>query len=154
MRTILFSVLLLALAAPAHARDIKLTIYDDGLSCPANCDAHVVLNPSDKGTRFAFRPASSRSAPQACVAGEQCSICFGEADASCMTATYRGGGPAVGRFDFTPAFYDANCSRSDIPTALRAQCASLDRAVISGGYQTRINCFSDPGNAKCVEAVQ
>ena len=28
-----------------------------------------------------------------CVNGKECVICFGEADASCMSATYRGGGP-------------------------------------------------------------
>lgn len=145
---------MLALVDPVSARDMKLTIYDDGLSCPANCDAHVVMSGSDNGTRFAFRPGSTRAMPQACLSGQPCNICFGEADSTCMTATYRGGGPPVGTFDFTPAFYDANCPRTDIPVALRRQCNSLDQAVVSRGYQNRINCFSNPAHAKCTAPMQ
>lgn len=146
--------LALALASPATARDMKLTIYDDGISCPGHCDAHVVMNNQDNGTRYAFQPGSSRAAPQACLTGEKCNICFGEADDTCMAVTYRGGGPPIGTFDFTPAFYDANCPRVDVPAALRNQCRSLDKAVTKFGYDKRINCFNEPANSKCVDAVQ
>jgi hypothetical protein len=78
-----------------------------------------------------------------------CRICFGPADATCMTARYRGGGPPAGTFDFTPAFYDEQCGRNDIPAALRTQCTQLDRAVRNGGYDTRINCFAERQHALC-----
>lgn len=141
----------------AQSRDMKLTMYADGHSCPGDCDAHVVVNPEDNGSRFAFAPDSSRSAPADCRNGQQCRICFGEADDSCMQALYRGGGPPAGTFDFTPAFYDATCGRTDIPAALARKCAELDRAVQSrdGGvsYADRINCFKEPTNPRCVEVM-
>jgi hypothetical protein len=141
------------LATPAFALDMKLTIYDDGKSCPGDCDAHVVINSNDNGTRFAFLPGSSRGTPQKCKAGEACTICFGEPVNTCMDALYRGGGPPAGKFDFTPAFYDENCGRDDIPKALKDQCAALDAAVVNGGYNSRINCFDNPGHAKCTAAM-
>jgi hypothetical protein len=148
-RLVAIAAMLLVLAWPASARNIKLTIYDDGLSCPGNCDAHVVMFHTDNGTRYAFRPDSSRSNPQTCISGEDCVICFGESDATCMHAKYRGNGPSVGRFDFTPAFYSGNCPRSDIPTALRNQCDSLDKAASRLGYFDAINCFRTPDEPKC-----
>ena len=46
---LLFSVFFLAAAVPASQAEVKkLTIYDDGVSCPANCDGlstHVPLPP-------------------------------------------------------------------------------------------------------------
>lgn len=139
----------LAYATIAYGRDIKLTIYDDGVACPGNCDAHVVLNNHDNGTRYAYRLGATRSAPQACIPGHECEICFGEADTSCMVARYRGGGPPVGTFDFTPAFYQVNCGKGSIPLALRRRCGSLDRAVRAFGYDARVNCFTSPQNPKC-----
>lgn len=54
---------------PASAREMQLTIYDDGYSCPANCDAHVVFAPSDNGTRYPFiRIQRGRSPSRACGA--------------------------------------------------------------------------------------
>lgn len=149
LRLITIISMILICVWPAKARNIKLTIYDDGLSCAANCDAHVVMFRTDNGTRYAFRPDSSRSHPQKCVSGEDCVICFGEANATCMHARYRGNGPSVGRFDFTPAFYSENCPRADIPTALREQCNSLDQAASRLRYVDAINCFNSPGDPKC-----
>jgi hypothetical protein len=146
-------VVLVATVTAAAARDIKLTIYDDGLSCPADCDAHVVVNPADNGTRYAFRPDSNRAHPAACTLGQDCRICFSDGDDSCMTVTYRGGGPPVGTFDFTPAFYAANCARSDIPAALKRQCAALDAAVARLGYDKRVNCLATPSDQKCLDIV-
>lgn len=138
-----------SLVTTAAARDFQLTIYDDGISCPGNCDAHVVLHPTDNGTRYAFRPNSSRSAPQKCVASQECKICFGEADASCMVALYRGGGPPAGTFDFTPAFYREQCSRSDIPQALKSQCSALQQSAQELEYSKRVNCFRDASDPLC-----
>lgn len=142
-------ILFLAMLTGAHAREMKLTIYDDGISCPENCDAHVVFNPSDNGTRFAFAPGSSRARPSKCETGSICTICFGEADNTCMNARFRGGGPRAGTFDFTPAFYRDNCPRSGIPAALKRQCRSLDSAVKKTGYLQRMNCFATPDHPKC-----
>ena len=141
-----------AIAAPQ--KTMKLTIYNDGLSCPGGCDAHVVLNPADNGTRYAFSPDSSRGTPKKCVKGQACRICFGQADSSCMTTLYRGGGPPAGTFDFTPAFYAAECAKPSDPEALRRQCAALDQAVRQRGYDTRINCFSQPDHPKCGDILQ
>jgi hypothetical protein len=141
--------LALLLSGAAAARDMQLTIYDDGRSCPGNCDAHVVINDDDNGTRFAFSPASTRQNPRPCAVGQLCRICFGEPDATCMTARYRGAGPPLGKFDFTPAFYDEHCARSDIPAALRRQCTSLNNAIQRGGYDRRINCFAEPAHSAC-----
>jgi len=152
-RTLSLIFMFLAYATIAHGRDIKLTIYDDGVACPGNCDAHVVLNNRDNGTRYAYRVGATRSAPQACILGQECEICFGEADTSCMVARYRGGGPPVGTFDFTPAFYQVNCAKVSIPAALRRQCGALDRAVRAFGYDTRVNCFAAPQNPKCVAVI-
>lgn len=146
--------LILFFAGTSQARDMQLTIYDDGRSCPGGCDAHVVINRADNGSRYAFSPDSTRQAPRVCRNGEACTICFGESDSSCMTATYRGGGPPPGKFDFTPAFYDGHCARSDVPNALRTQCDALDRAVQRRGYGSRINCFADTGHPACTELLR
>jgi hypothetical protein len=147
---ILFAGLLVGLPVTGAARDMKLTMYADGHSCPGGCDAHVVINAADNGTRQAFAPGSSREAPQRCQTGAACTICFGDGDDTCMQALYRGAGPPAGTFDFTPAFYDANCGVSGIPGALMRQCAALDAAVRSRGYDTRINCFAHPDKSRCI----
>jgi hypothetical protein len=151
MYRLIGTVLLLVavLTWPASAREMRLTIYDDGKSCPGNCDAHVVINPQDNGTRHAFRPDSNRTNPRPCIAGQICRICFGEAGNTCMAARYRGGGPPRGTFDFTPAFYNEHCNRADIPQGLRRQCAVLDAAVQNLGYRDRVNCFDKPDNNLC-----
>jgi len=136
-----------------EAKQMKLTIYDDGLSCPGSCDAHVVMNPVDNGTENAFLPGSKRSDPKECVEGASCTICFNEADESCMSVLYRGGGPPAGTFDFTPAFYDEYCQMNAIPSALAAQCASLTALIKKKGYDKRLNCFEYPKDPKCVAVL-
>ncbi len=154
MVRILVAVLVLfAVANAADARDMMLTIYDDGMSCPGNCDAHVVFRGEENGTRYAHSPESKRDAPGKCVENHDCVVCFGESDDSCMTVMYRGSGPERGRFDFTPAFYQANCKRDDIPAALKNECASQDRAIVKYGYDKRRNCFLTPTDAKCVAVL-
>jgi hypothetical protein len=130
-----------------QAVNMEATIYDDGKSCPGNCDAHVVFAPRHNGTRNAFAPSSSREAPAKCVAGEQCRICFAEDPASCMLATYRGAGPPTGRFDFTPAFFEANCPRSGLPAPFASQCRNAQPAL--NRLQRQINCIANPTHQRC-----
>lgn len=133
--------------APPATRIMIPTIYDDGKSCPNNCDAHVVFHPSNNGTGNAFDPSSSRSAPRKCVVGQQCKICFSKDDASCMLATYRGAGPDIDRFDFTPAFYEENCPRTDVPAAFARQCRSAQPSI--DALRNQVNCITNPTHEKC-----
>jgi hypothetical protein len=145
-----FFFLLLTSAQVGNSGSMRLTIYDDGLSCPGGCDAHFVANARDNGTSFVSDPTGPRSNPQRCVSGRACRVCFAREDSSCMTALYRGGGPSQGTIDATPAFYAEHCGRLGIPAALRAQCAALDRAVARSGYDRKANCIAgaaDPGCA-------
>jgi len=66
---------------------------------------------------------------------------------------YRGSGPPQGTFDFTPAFYQQYCPRTDVPKALQDQCKALDNSVTAHGYDKRINCFAQPSNAKCTAVL-
>lgn len=138
--------------APPQAINMIATIYDDGKSCPNNCDAHVVFNPRHNGTSNAFDPSSSPNAPAKCTAGMPCKICFSADPSSCMLATYRGAGPAVGRFDFTPDFFEENCPKTNLPVTFARQCRSgqptMDR------LRTRINCVKNPEHEKCRALMQ
>jgi hypothetical protein len=130
------------------------TIYDDGLACPGDCDAHVVFARTLNGTGNAYAPpASSRSAPQPCRRGDLCVICFGVNGDTCMEALFRGAGPPKGRFDFTPAFFDARCSETDLPAAFAAECDRLKSAISVGSYDRRINCLAEPGNDRCEDLI-
>lgn len=140
------------LSLPAQAATVRATIYDDGLSCPANCDAHVVFAPSLNGTANAHTPASADGPFKKCISGNECRICFDSTPASCMLAMYRGNGPHANTFDFTPAFYEANCSKPDIPAALAEQCRSLARSA--RGLDGRVNCVRTPEHARCVEVIR
>lgn len=132
------------------ALSMTATIYDDGLACPGECDAHVVFAKTLNGAGNAFAPpASSRLTPQTCRRGDRCVICFGVKGDTCMEAVYRGGGPPKGRFDFTPAFYEANCGEADLPAALAAECGRLQTAISAGGYDRRLNCLAQPEADRC-----
>jgi hypothetical protein len=150
-------VLLLALMAGTisgvSARTMRLTIYDDGLSCPGGCDAHVVMHQSDNGTRNAFSPNSTRARPAPCSLNQECRICFDDTDASCMTTRFRGGGPPSGTFDFTPAFYDQHCSRPDVPRALTRQCNALDGSAARSGYTTALSCLASRTDQRCAAVL-
>ena len=135
------------LTAAPQARNMVATIYDDGKSCPSNCDAHVVFHPVQNGTRNAFDPAGSRSAPKKCVPGQECRICFSEDESSCMLAMYRGAGPEVGRFDFTPDFYEENCGKPNLPAVFAGQCRSARPAIEA--LKNQINCIANPEHEKC-----
>lgn len=151
----LFSLFILLLSAShaARADSFIATIYSDGLSCPHRCDAHVVFNKAHNGTRYASSPDSPRASPKPCDVGAACRICFGNADETCMTAIYRGGGPAKWRFDFTPAFYEATCGKPGLPEVLSAQCASFSKqyAELTAHH---IYCLSEPGGRGCPEVLK
>lgn len=132
------------------AAAMTATIYDDGIACPGDCDAHVVFHESHNGTANAYAPPlASRAAPQKCVNGETCVICFGAPGDSCMLARYRGSGPPRGRFDLTPAFYDEHCGETGIPPTLKSACDSLSAAARSRGYDVMTNCIAEPQAPAC-----
>jgi hypothetical protein len=135
------------LIAPPQVSNMIATMYDDGKSCPNNCDSHVVFHAKHNGTKNAFNPSSSRSAPAKCITGQPCRICFSAAESSCMLATYRGGGPAVGRFDFTPAFYEENCPKPNLPAVFHGQCKSAEPTIAI--LKNKINCIAEPEHEKC-----
>ncbi|MFC3614634.1 hypothetical protein ACFORG_12745 [Lutimaribacter marinistellae] len=142
------------LPSPSRADSIEITIYDDGRSCPGNCDAHVVFNRSLNGTEYASSPESARSDPEPCTRGEMCRICFSTDDKDCMDVRYRGSGPPAGKFDFTPSFFAEHCKRKGLPPSLDSHCSSMAAAVRRSGYDKRINCFDDPQHEKCKETMQ
>ena len=123
------------------------TAYDDGKSCPNNCDSHVVFHNGHNGTLNAYELSSSRTAPKKCVQGQPCKICFSGDESNCLIATYRGAGPPRGKFDFTPAFYAEVCTKSDIPSALIPQCREANKTVKI--LKERINCFETPEHEQC-----
>ena len=140
--------------ATPQARNMIATIYDDGKSCPNDCDAHVVFNRIHNGTSNAFDPASTRAAPSKCTVGQPCKICFSADASSCMLATYRGAGPDVGRFDFTPPFFEENCPKPEMPAEFARKCRAAQPAIER--LRSQINCITDPTHEKCrvlMEAV-
>jgi hypothetical protein len=147
LRTVLV-VVALAWTWPVAADSLAPTIYSDGYSCPSNCDAHVVFNAAHNGTKYASLPESPRSSPVACKAGEICRICFDDTDSSCLNVMYRGGGPDKGRFDFTPAFYEATCPAESLPDALAVQCKSFERQY-EKLTRNAVYCLSDPTFPRC-----
>jgi hypothetical protein len=133
--------------------EMKPTVYDDGKSCPGDCDAHVVFSPVHNGTRNAYDPASSRNEPRKCAPGQKCMVCFSAPDSSCVAVTYRGAGPPQGKFDFTPAFFEENCGRTDLPAPLAQICRAANPAVEK--LKTRsLNCFQNPEHPKCEELME
>jgi hypothetical protein len=76
-------------------------------------------------------------------------ICFGTGGDTCIEARYRGSGPPTGRFDFTPAFYEAACGQARLPAALAAECRRLESAITQGGYDLRLNCIAEPSAGPC-----
>lgn len=149
------TVILVVLGTTSSAQtvvEMKLTMYDDGRSCPADCDAHVVFHPENNGTSNAYLPASEDGIFKKCVPNQECKICFDADPQSCMIVMYRGAGPHKDTFDFTPAFYEENCTKPDLPEALAAQCISLRKQAKR--LEGRLNCFEDPDHAKCRDIME
>jgi hypothetical protein len=144
LRLALALVVALLVATTAASAAMRATFYDDGLSCPGDCDAHVVFNDSINGTISAFLPPlehRAKAAQYRCKSGETCMICFDGSDESCIEVLYRGGGPAKGAFDFTPAWYKAHCTDVTLPSALLSACHAYSTEIktISKGK----NCLAD-----------
>ena len=144
-----------ATGSVATARRMTLTTYDDGRSCPAGCDSHVVFRSVHNGTANAFRPGTGadpfaiRSAAHLhkCTRGDPCVICFAPETSSCLITTYRGSGPKEGRFDVTPAFMREWCARAGLPAELKEKCTSHMRAAER--LAAKVNCIANPDHSLC-----
>jgi hypothetical protein len=140
-----------AIAAPVEK--MVPTLYDDGIACPGGCDAHVVFSEKHNGTANAFLPGTSRTNPGNCTVGDNCVICFDESDDSCMEATYRGGGPPAGRFDFTPAFFTKTCPLPRLPEVLKVMCQRMESDKKK--YESeRVSCFEHVDHKNCVDVIK
>jgi hypothetical protein len=152
----LFTTLLLLIVAgiatpAASSQTVRLTIYDDGLSCPANCDAHVVFANSLNGTEFAHDPSQITPPFAKCVVGKTCRLCLVTSGKQCLEATYRGGGPAPMTFDFTPAFYSQACEVTPPQELLAKKCAELRAAAKA--LVGRRNCIAQPKTEACTGLI-
>lgn len=135
-----------------QAETIRLTLYDDGLSCPGDCDAHVVFHKTLNGTEFAHAPETPAAPFSKCETGSVCRICIESGGKQCLQVRYRGGGPAPKTFDFTPAFYDEVCAATPAQPALDAKCGELKRAA--AGLEGRINCIAEPEDSACKDKMR
>lgn len=131
----------------ALAATVRMTMYDDGKSCPGSCDAHVVFDPTMNGTEFAHLPSAKVKPFGACVKDSDCEICLESGLKQCLVVMYRGAGPSKNTFDLTPAFYQGRCALTDIPALLQTKCKELDKAA--SGLKDRINCIKDADNLAC-----
>jgi len=129
------------------AETLRLTVYDDGLSCPGGCDAHVVFHPSLNGTEYAHDPASQETPYSKCQDGAACEICCASGHQQCLTVLYRGAGPTAKTFDLAPAFYEQACPATSKPPALNAKCDEIAKAAAS--LSGRINCIREPAHQLC-----
>jgi len=148
----LISVILLAGVQSAFAADVRLTIYDDGLSCPANCDAHVVFHHTLNGTEFAHDPKSTQGSFTKCTPGVVCRLCLQSGGRQCLEAIYRGGGPSPMTFDFTPAFYSQACEGNPSQPSLAAKCKALKKAAAE--LAGRTNCIATPNVKECAALIE
>jgi hypothetical protein len=123
--------LALGLYSAISAETVKLTMYDDGLACPASCDAHVVFHESMNSTEFAHSPATPNAPFAACADGQPCRLCLEPGGAQCLEAIYRGSGPPAMTFDFTPRFYERACAAAPAQPALVQKCTELKRASLT-----------------------
>lgn len=141
-----------AVGGSGEAATVKLTIYDDGLSCPHGCDAHVVFHQSMNGTQFAHAPKVPAKPYARCAVGSPCRLCLESGENQCLEAIYRGGGPPANTFDFTPRFYESACVATPPQTALATQCRALKHAAASlDGLQ---NCVAEPEHVACREMME
>jgi len=136
----------------AQALTVRLTIYDDGLSCPAGCDAHVVFHQSMNGTEFAHAPQSAAGPFAKCAVGQTCRLCFESGGKQCLEVMYRGGGPTVNTFDLTPRFYQSACATAPAQPALAQKCAELKKAAV--GLEGRKNCIAQPKTEGCQVLIE
>ncbi len=134
------------------ANTVHLTLYDDGLSCPGDCDAHVVFHSSMNGTEYAHDPSTPESPHSNCTIGNMCRICLGAGGTQCLEVIYRGAGPPKMTFDFTPKFYENACARKPTQSALRAKCNELKNAELN--LAKHVNCIRNPSHEQCDLIIQ
>jgi hypothetical protein len=126
--------------------ELHATCYDDGDSCPGDCDPHVVANNATNGTARYHAPGSTPGNWQDCRNGQDCEVCFGDDPDDCITVTHRGTGPDAGRADFTASFWEELCALGDLPETLDAECERIEQ----GGEGLRaVSCLEDPSAAGC-----
>lgn len=143
----IFVLLGILLPLQSAAEAVRLTIYDDGMSCPGNCDAHVVLHPSLNGTEFAHAPATPKSPYSKCTDGAPCELCLVSGHQQCLSVMYRGAGPTLMTFDLTPAFYEQACPSASTIPLLQTKCNEISKAA--AGLTGSVNCISEPANPLC-----
>ena len=141
-----------AMAFNASAETVHLTVYDDGRSCPGDCDAHVVFHSSMNGTEFAHAPTTSAQAYGKCVVGQVCRICIESGKKQCLETKYRGSGPPPMTFDLTPKFYQSACSQSPRPSSLAAKCKEIGLAAAT--LEKRRNCILESGHPLCSDLMR
>ena len=153
MRCFALSLILFTLGSPlAHSTEgIRLTIYDDGLSCPGNCDAHVVFQSSLNGTEFAHAIATPKPPYSACKVDADCQICFSAGGQQCINVMYRSAGPTAMTFDLTPAFYEEACPKAKPFPALQSKCDEIAKGA--AGLADRTNCIQDAAKPGCKSVV-
>lgn len=151
MKHLIFLLAAFFFCSSAYSQEVRLTIYDDGLSCPSNCDSHVVFHPTLNGTQYAHHPDTKQSPFRKCVSGEKCHICFASHLNQCMEVMYRGGGPSKMTFDFTPSFYSDSCPGAETHTVLRNKCKELKLSEQS--LAGRVNCIKEQNNGRCTQLI-
>lgn len=152
VRTWLAGLCLLMLSASAWSSTIRLTIYGDGDSCPAECDAHVVFDAALNKTEFAHLPSTPEEPFSACANGSLCEICITSGHQECLTVMYRGAGPSKNTFDLTPAFFRDNCPSDAAHPTLQAKCKEIDKAVAA--LKGRINCLRETSQMLCAPLIE
>lgn len=155
-QTVVFMVGLFIWSGVVQALEIRLTMYADGKSCPANCDAHVVFdNPSTgtklNGTEFAHTPSSTDTSYKKCTQNTECEICIASGRKQCFTVMYRGAGPSKNTFDFTPAFFEARCQNTEGLPSLKKKCDELIRDAAA--LKNRINCIRTSEHVACKDLM-
>lgn len=142
----------IGLATAVRARDLQgqdelhATCYDDGASCPGDCDEHVVANNATNGSARFHAPGSTPGRWRDCRNGQDCEVCFGDDPADCITVTYRGTGPDAGRADFTASFWEELCAVEDLPETLDDEC---DRIEDGSEGLSAISCLEQPDAPGC-----
>ncbi len=143
-------------ATAVRARDLErqeelhATCYDDGDSCPGDCDAHVVANNATNGSARFHAPGSQAGDWRSCRNGQDCEVCFGDDPADCITVTYRGTGPDEGRADFTATFWEQLCGEDDLPATLDDEC---DRIEGASDQLRAVSCLEEPDAQGCEDLV-
>lgn len=147
MRKVNITCIFLLISFSIHAEEIRLTLYDDGRSCPGNCDSHVVFHASLNGTEFAHSPTTKIAPFRHCTSGTQCRVCLASGLKQCIEVMYRGGGPSPKTLDLTPAFFLERCPQSTTLPVLQKKCEELRLAakLLDG----RVNCFKETENTTC-----